>query len=74
MVKGRAEPIALAVKSRAAICITRIRPTRSAIRPAAAAPRAQPISAAAITWARSSEPTPKRSRIATTVPLMTELS
>lgn len=35
---------------------------------------AQPISAAAITWASASEPTSKRSRIATTAPLMTELS
>lgn len=34
-----------------------IRPIRSAIRPAVAAPMAEPISAAAITWASSPEPT-----------------
>ncbi len=57
-----------------AICMQRIRPIRSARRPAVAAPNAQPISAAAITWASTSEPTSNRSRIATTAPLMTELS
>ncbi len=54
---GRAEPTALTVNSTAAICITRIRPMRSAILPAVAAPMAQPISAMAITWARTADPT-----------------
>ena len=71
---GRAEPTALTVNSTAAICITRMRPIRSAIRPAVAAPKAQPISATAITWARTAEPTSKRPRMASTAPLMTELS
>lgn len=72
--KGRAEPIALAVNRTAAICMQRMRPIRSAMRPAVAAPSAQPISAAAITWASRAEPTSNRSRMATTAPLMTELS
>lgn len=72
--KGRAEPRALAVKRTAAICMQRMRPIRSARRPAVAAPKAQPISAAAITWASTAEPTSKRSRMASTAPLMTELS
>lgn len=54
---GRAEPTALMVNSTEAICITRMRPMRSAIRPAVAAPTAQPISATAITWARTADPT-----------------
>lgn len=52
----------------------RIRPIRSAIRPAVAAPMAQPISAAAITWASGPEPMSKRPLMASTAPLMTELS
>lgn len=71
---GSADPTALTVNSTAAICITRIRPIRSAIRPAVAAPMAQPISAIAITWARTADPTSYRPRIASTAPLMTELS
>ncbi len=54
--KGSAEPTALTVNSAAAICMTRIRPMRSAIRPAVAAPMAQPIRAMAMTWARAAEP------------------
>ena len=54
--KGRAEPTALMVKSAAAICIQRMRPMRSAIRPAVAAPMAQPIRAMAMTWASVPEP------------------
>ncbi|KEF02633.1 hypothetical protein DF17_33010 [Streptomyces rimosus] len=54
---GSAEPTALTVNSAAAICMTRMRPMRSAIRPAVAAPMAQPISAMAITWASPAEPT-----------------
>ncbi len=72
--KGRAEPIALTVKRTAAICMQRMRPMRSAIRPAVAAPMAQPISAMAMTWARVPEPMSYRWRIASTAPLMTELS
>ncbi len=45
---------------------------RSAIRPAVAAPIAQPISAMAMTWASAAEPTRRwRSRMASTAPLMT---
>lgn len=55
--KGSAEPTALMVNSTAAICMQRMRPMRSAIRPAVAAPMAQPISAMAMTWARAAEPT-----------------
>lgn len=54
---GRADPTALTVNSTAAICITRMRPMRSATRPAVAAPMAQPISATAMTWARTADPT-----------------
>ena len=49
--KGSAEPTALMVNSIAAICMQRMRPIRSAIRPAVAAPIAQPIRAMAMTWA-----------------------
>ncbi|CAM5676846.1 hypothetical protein STENM223S_00077 [Streptomyces tendae] len=55
--KGSAEPTALTVNRTAAICMQRIRPMRSAIRPAVAAPIAQPISATAMTWASTAEPT-----------------
>lgn len=71
---GSAEPTALMVKSTEAICIQRMRPMRSAIRPAVAAPIAQPIRAMAMTWASVPEPMSYRSRIASTAPLMTELS
>lgn len=54
--KGSAEPTALMVKSTEAICMQRMRPMRSAIRPAVAAPIAQPIRAIAMTWARAAEP------------------
>ncbi len=53
---GRAEPTALMVNRTAAICMQRMRPMRSAIRPAVAAPMAQPISAMAMTWASAAEP------------------
>lgn len=53
---GSADPMALAVKSTEAICMQRIRPIRSAIRPAVAAPIAQPISAMAITCASVPDP------------------
>lgn len=53
---GSAEPTALMVNRTAAICMQRMRPMRSAIRPAVAAPIAQPISAMAMTWARVPEP------------------
>lgn len=72
--KGSAEPTALTMKTTAAICIQRIRPIRSAMRPATAAPIAQPISAMAITWARVAGPMWYLSRMASTAPLMTELS
>ncbi len=55
--KGRAEPMALTVKRIAAICMQRMRPMRSAMRPAVAAPMAQPISAMAMTWASTADPT-----------------
>ncbi len=71
---GRAEPTALTVKSTAAICMQRMRPIRSAIRPAVAAPIAQPIRAMAMTWARVPEPMSYLLRMASTAPLMTELS
>ena len=54
--KGSAEPTALTVKSTAEICMQRMRPMRSAMRPAVAAPMAQPIRAMAMTWARAAEP------------------
>ncbi len=54
--KGSAEPTALMVKRTAAICMQRMRPMRSAMRPAVAAPMAQPIRATAMTWARAAEP------------------
>lgn len=54
--KGSAEPTALTVKRTAEICMQRIRPMRSAIRPAVAAPMAQPIRAMAMTCARAAEP------------------
>ncbi|CAM5256147.1 hypothetical protein SCANM63S_07261 [Streptomyces canarius] len=54
--KGSAEPTALMVKRTAAICIQRMRPIRSAMRPAVAAPMAQPIRAIAMTWARAADP------------------
>lgn len=54
--KGNAEPMALMVNSTDAICMHRIRPMRSAMRPAVAAPIAQPISAMAMTWARVADP------------------
>lgn len=53
---GSAEPTALTVKSADEIRMQWIRPIRSAIRPAVAAPIAEPISAAAITWTSSPEP------------------
>lgn len=53
---GSAEPTALMVNSTEAICMQRIRPIRSAMRPAVAAPIAQPISAMAITWASVPDP------------------
>lgn len=53
---GSAEPMALTRNSTAAICMQRIRPMRSAIRPAVAAPIAQPISAIAMTWASAADP------------------
>lgn len=53
---GSAEPTALTVKRTAEICMHRMRPMRSAMRPAVAAPMAQPISAMAMTWARVAEP------------------
>lgn len=53
---GSAEPTALMVKSTDAICMQRIRPMRSAMRPAVAAPIAQPIRAMAMTWASVPEP------------------
>ncbi|PSK42769.1 hypothetical protein B0E38_07912 [Streptomyces sp. 111WW2] len=55
--KGSAEPTALTVNRTAAICMQRIRPIRSAIRPAVAAPMAQPIRATAMTCASTAEPT-----------------
>ncbi len=55
--KGSAEPTALTVNITAEICIQRIRPIRSAIRPAVAAPIAQPIRAIAMTCAKAAEPT-----------------
>ncbi len=55
--KGRAEPMALAVKRTEAIRMQLIRPMRSAMRPATAAPMAQPIRAMAMTWASVAEPT-----------------
>ena len=54
--KGSAEPTALTVKRAAAICMHRMRPMRSAIRPAVAAPTAQPMSATAMTCASAVEP------------------
>lgn len=72
--KGSAEPTALIVKRAAAICMTRIRPIRSAIRPAVAAPMAEPIRAMATTWARAAEPMSYLPRMASTAPLITELS
>ncbi|CAM5395490.1 hypothetical protein SNARM312S_03781 [Streptomyces narbonensis] len=72
--KGSAEPTALTAKRTAEICMQRMRPMRSAIRPAVAAPMAQPIRAMAMTWARVPEPMSYRSRIASTAPLMTKLS
>ena len=72
--KGSAEPMALMVNRAAAICMQRMRPMRSAIRPAVAAPIAQPIRAMAMTWASVPEPMEYRSRIASTAPLITELS
>lgn len=53
---GSAEPMALMVNSTEAIRMHRMRPIRSAIRPAVAAPMAQPIRAMAMTWARVPEP------------------
>lgn len=55
---GSAEPMALIVKSTEAIRMQRMRPIRSAMRPAVAAPMAQPIRAMAITWASVPEPMP----------------
>ncbi len=72
--KGSAEPTALIVNSAAAICMTRIRPMRSAMRPAVAAPMAQPIRAMAMTCARVADPTSYLPRMPSTAPLMTELS
>lgn len=74
MLNGSAEPTALMVKSTAEICMQRMRPIRSAIRPAVAAPIAQPIRAMAMTWARAAEPMSYRLRMASTAPLITELS
>ncbi len=53
---GRADPTALMVKSTEAICMQRMRPIRSAMRPAVAAPIAQPIRATAMTWASVPDP------------------
>jgi len=44
MENGRAEPMALIMNRMAAICMTRIRPSRSARPPANQAPTAAPIS------------------------------
>lgn len=54
--KGSAEPTALIVNRTAEICMQRMRPMRSAMRPAVAAPMAQPISAMAMTCASAAEP------------------
>lgn len=74
MANGSAEPTALMVNRIEEICMQRIRPIRSAIRPATAAPIAQPIRATAMTWASAADPTSYFSRIAWTAPLITELS
>jgi len=74
MEKGSAEPTALTTNSTAAICITRIRPKRSASPPANQAPAAAPSSARDTVRPVAAVPTVKRSWIALTAPLITDVS
>lgn len=71
---GRPEPTALTANSTAAICMTRMRPMRSAMRPAIAAPRALPSRALAATVPVTPELRSNRAWMPPLAPLMTELS
>ena len=67
-------PRALTRNSTAAICMTRSRPKRSAIRPADMAPAAAPSSAEATAKPSVVDSTLNTSPMALTAPLMTALS
>ena len=67
-------PSALMRNSTAAICMTRSRPKRSAIRPAEMAPAAAPSRAEATAKPSVVDSTLKTSPMALTAPLMTALS
>ena len=71
---GTAEPIALITNSTAASCMTRMRPIRSASPPAMAAPTAEPSSADETTSPVRPEPTWKCAWMASTPPLITDVS
>ena len=72
--KARDEPIELRKNSVAAISMTRIRPMRSARRPATNAPMTHPSSAEETTKPITPELRSNCSRTAVTVPLMTAVS
>lgn len=61
-------------KSTAAMSMERVRPERSAIRPARSAPRAEPTSAEDTVRPMAQLPAAKASSSALTVPLMTAVS
>src|SRR3954464_12618831 len=74
MVNGNPDPTALAKNSVAATSITRLRPNRSAMGPAANAPTALPSSASDTETPLIQVPIANCSRSATTAPFMTAVS